>query len=129
MLGIPVIIHLYRRYFSPFVPYPYTNFMQNTQNAVYPNAHEPVLHRVILTPENCIVSSRSIAYDYIFNVIWKSSYYVFEFLFITHWKEFTTYTSRQTRKIGPALARLRVHWSNIVPYMGIHWANFPDFSG
>ena len=39
-----------------------------------------------------------------------------------------TYT-RQTRKIGPALARLRVHWPNIVPYMGMHWANFPGLSG
>ena len=37
--------------------------------------------------------------------------------------------SRQTRKIGPALARLRVHWLNIVPYMKIHWANFPGLSG
>ena len=27
--------------------------------------------------------------------------------------------SLQTRKIGPSLARLRVHWPNIVPYMGI----------
>ena len=37
--------------------------------------------------------------------------------------------TRQTRKIGPALARLRVHWPNIVPYMEIHWANFPGLSG
>ena len=37
--------------------------------------------------------------------------------------------SRQTRKPGPALARLRVHWPNIVPYMGIHWANFPGLLG
>ena len=37
--------------------------------------------------------------------------------------------TRQTRKISPALARFRVHWPNIVPYMGIHWANFPGLSG
>ena len=37
--------------------------------------------------------------------------------------------ARQTRKIGPALAQLRVHWPNIVPYMGIHWVNFPGLSG
>ena len=34
--------------------------------------------------------------------------------------------SRQTRKIGPALARMRLHWPNIVPYTGIHWVNFSD---
>ena len=39
------------------------------------------------------------------------------------------FISRQTRKIGLALARLRVHWPNIVPYMRIHWANFPGLSG
>ena len=37
--------------------------------------------------------------------------------------------TRQTRNIGPALAQLRVQWPNIVPYMGIHWANFPGLSG
>ena len=37
--------------------------------------------------------------------------------------------SRQTRKIGQSLAGLRVHWPNTVPYMGIHWANFPGLSG
>ena len=37
--------------------------------------------------------------------------------------------SRQTRKLGPALARLRVYWPNIVPYIRIHWANFPGLSG
>ena len=37
--------------------------------------------------------------------------------------------ARQTRKIGPALAQSRVRWPNIVPYMGIHWANFPGLSG
>ena len=36
--------------------------------------------------------------------------------------------TRQTRKISPALARLRLRWPNIVPYMGIHWANFPGLS-
>ena len=36
---------------------------------------------------------------------------------------------RQIWKIGPAVARLRVHWPNIVPYMGIHWANFSGLSG
>ena len=40
-----------------------------------------------------------------------------------------TDTSRQTINIGPALERLRVHWPNIVPYMGTHWANFPGLSG
>ena len=38
-------------------------------------------------------------------------------------------SSRQTRKIGPTLARLRVHWPNIVPYIGIHWANFSGLLG
>ena len=40
-----------------------------------------------------------------------------------------SHNTRQTRKIGPGLARLRVHWHNIVPYMGIHWANFSGLSG
>ena len=35
---------------------------------------------------------------------------------------------RQTRNIGPELVRLRVHWPNIVAYMGTHWANFPGLS-
>ena len=39
------------------------------------------------------------------------------------------FASRQTRKIGPSLARLRVHWPNLVPYIGIHWTNFSGLSG
>ena len=34
--------------------------------------------------------------------------------------------SQQTGRIGPALARLRVLWPNIVQYREIHWANFLD---
>ena len=37
--------------------------------------------------------------------------------------------SRQTINVGPVLTRLRVHWPNIVPYMVMHWANFPGLSG
>ena len=38
-------------------------------------------------------------------------------------------SSRQTRKIVPAFARLRVHGPNVVPYMEMHCANFPGLSG
>ena len=45
--------------------------------------------------------------------------------FGSHLKFLTLFVAtRQTKKLGPALARLRVHGPNIVPYMGIHWALF-----
>ena len=38
--------------------------------------------------------------------------------------EFPLCTSLQTIKINPVLTPLRVHRSNIVSYMGIHWTDF-----
>ena len=34
------------------------------------------------------------------------------------------YLPEKTMKIGRVLTLLQAHWPTIVPYMGIHWADF-----